>query len=85
MHENDEDIHQFDIDYLIQQAEEKQKLEERVKELEDLNSLADDTINLIKDKNQRYKQALEKIRKLTTYDDGTEEQVYIIADEALNQ
>jgi hypothetical protein len=53
----------LDIDWLIQQAE-------RVKELENLNKLADDTIQIAKQENKRYKQALEEIEKANYWDYG---------------
>jgi hypothetical protein len=55
------------FEWLIQQAEEKQKLEARVEELENLNGVADNTINLIKDKNKRYKQALKYVESELEY------------------
>lgn len=55
-----------DIDFLIQQAEEKKRLEARVKELENLlfgsKAMADEGVRVIeglRKQNKRYKQALE--------------------------
>src|SRR5690625_1119890 len=65
-----------DTEWLIKQAE---RLEAIIKHRNDILK-ANEYLN---EQNQRYKQALEEVKKLTRYDDGTEEEVYIIVTEAL--
>ena len=85
------DVTQARNERLQKRADELEKENKRLRETyENTGSYMNATyqkhrIEELEQQNKRYKQALEEIRKLTIYDDGTEEQVYIISDDALNQ
>ncbi len=72
---------------LIKQAEEKQELEDKaMKVIDKTEKFRVDLQNRIDDleqQNKRYEEALTKVKNLTKYDDGTEEEVYNIVTEAL--
>lgn len=59
-----------DLIWFKQQAEEKNQLEERVKELENQLEVTGNELSLVSEENQRYKQALEEIKNPNSTNDS---------------
>lgn len=74
-----------DIDWLIEQAERVQDLEGDAENIYRANHDYSRRNDILTQQNKCYREAMKKIWKLTETDAGTEEQVFIIADDILKQ
>lgn len=74
----------MDIDWLIQQAERTEALENKYLALRNIHNITLKTGELVAEENKRYKQAMEKIREMSK-DSVIDRKYFEIADEGLKE
>lgn len=71
-----------DIQWLIEQAERVQELEEINERLQSKNIATNSKLFYLEQQNKRYRELLKKIKEMTRYDDCREAEIYeLVSDE----